>query len=69
MQVQIQALLTAGGATSGAEREAAEVNRGYQIEVAKPAIFSGEVGKAEEFIIAYMLWQPLDIISNDLTNK
>jgi len=43
MQAQIQALLVAGGgAMGGAERGAAEVNRGYQIEVAKPAIFSGE---------------------------
>ena len=69
MQVQIQALLIAEGATSGAERGAAEVNRGYQIEVAKPAIFSREVGKAEGFIMACMLWQPLNTMSNDLTNE
>ena len=56
MQAQIQALLAAGGATSGAERGAAEVNRGYQMEVAKPAIFSGEAGKAGGFITACRLY-------------
>jgi len=57
MQVQIQALLTAaGGAMSGAERKAAEVNRGYQMEVAKPAIFSGEAGKVGGFIMACRLY-------------
>ncbi len=57
MQVQIQALLaTAGGVTDGAERGAAEVNRRYQMEVAKPAIFSGEAGKVEGFIIVCRLY-------------
>ena len=46
MQAQIQALLVAAvGAMGKAERGVAEVNRGYQIEVAKPAIFSGEAEK------------------------
>jgi len=53
MQVQIQALLAA---TEGAEREVAEVNRGYQMEVAKPAIFSGEAGKVGGFITACRLY-------------
>jgi len=42
--------------TSGAERGAAEVNRGYQMEVAKPAIFSEEAEKARRFIIACRLY-------------
>jgi len=54
--VQIQALLAAEGVMSGTERGAAEVNRGYQIEVAKPAIFSGEAGKAGGFIMACRLY-------------
>ena len=61
MQIQIQALLAAGGVTSGAERGAAEVNRGYQMEVAKPAIFSGEAGKAGGFIIACRLYLRIKI--------
>jgi len=57
MQAQIQALLAvAGRVTSGAERGAAEVNKGYQMEVAKPAIFSGEVGKVGGFITACRLY-------------
>ena len=57
MQAQIQALLTAaGGAMDGAERGAAEVNRGYKMEVAKPAIFSGEAGKVGGFITACRLY-------------
>jgi len=57
MQAQIQALLAvAGGATSGAERGVAGVNRGYQMEVAKLAIFSGEVGKVGGFITVCRLY-------------
>jgi len=57
MQAQIQALLVAtGGATGGAERGAAEVSRGYQMEVAKPAIFSGEAGKVGGFVTACRLY-------------
>jgi len=57
MQAQIQALLAAmGGATGGAERGAAEVSRGYQMEVAKPAIFSGEAGKVGEFVTTCRLY-------------
>ena len=40
----------------GAERGVAEVNRGYQMEVAKPAIFSGEAGKVGGFITACRLY-------------
>ena len=57
MQVQIQALLAAvEEAMGGAERGVAEVNRGYQMEVAKPAIFSGEVGKVRGFIMVCRLY-------------
>ena len=56
IQVQIQALLAATeGATEGAER-GAEVSRGYQMEVAKPAIFSGEAGKVGGFVTACRLY-------------
>ena len=57
MQVQIQALLAAmGEVTGGAEKGTAEVSRGYQIEVAKPAIFSGEAEKVEGFVTACRLY-------------
>jgi len=57
MQAQIQALLVAmGGATGGMERGTAEVSRGYQMEVAKPAIFSGEAGKVGGFVTACRLY-------------
>jgi len=57
MQAQIQALLVAAGAGAGREEWAApEVNRGYQMEVAKPAIFSGKAGKVGGFITAYRLY-------------
>jgi len=57
MQAQIQVLLAAaGGAMGGAERGVAEVNRSYQMEVAKPAIFSEEAGKVGGFIMAYRLY-------------
>jgi len=57
MQAQIQTLLAAAGAGAGEEEWAApEVNREYQMEVAKPAIFSGEAGKVGEFITACRLY-------------
>ena len=57
MQAQIQALLAAmGGVTGGVERGVAEVSRGYQMEVAKPAIFSGEVEKVGGFMTTYRLY-------------
>jgi len=57
MQAQIQALLAVtGGATGGTERRMAEVSRGYQIEVVKPAIFSGEAGKVGGFVTACRLY-------------
>ena len=57
IQAQIQALLVAAaGAMGKAERGAVEVNRGYQMEVAKPAIFSGEAEKVGGFIMACRLY-------------
>ena len=57
MQAQIQALLTAAGeGARGEEWAAQEANRGYQMEVAKLAIFSGEAGKVEGFIMVYRLY-------------
>ena len=57
MQVQIQALLAAAEGGAGREEYAVpEVNRGYQMEVAKPAIFSGEAGKVGRFIMACRLY-------------
>ena len=50
MQAQIQALLAAQGA--GAGREAT----GSHLEVAKPAIFSGEAGKVGGFISACKIY-------------
>ena len=40
----------------GAERGVAEVSRGYQIEIAKLAIFSGEAGKMRGFVTACRLY-------------
>jgi len=57
MQAQIQALLAAAEAEAGEEEWAVpEVNKGYQMEVAKPAIFSGEAGKVGGFIMACKLY-------------
>ena len=43
MQAQIQALLAAQGGGVGGERGTAGSNMGSHMEVAKPAIFNGEV--------------------------
>jgi len=58
MQVQIQALLAAGGGagTGGTERTTTGSNMGPHMEVAKPAIFNGETGKVEGFIMACRLF-------------
>jgi len=54
MQVQIQALLAAGG--GGVERGTTGTNTGPHIEVAKPAIFNGEAGKVGGFVMACRLY-------------
>jgi len=57
MQVQIQALLAAGGeGAESTERGTMGSNIGPQMEVAKPAIFNGEAGRVEGFVIAYRLY-------------
>jgi len=59
MQVQIQALLTAGGEAGEAEsveRGMAGSNIGPQMEVAKPAIFNGEAGRVGGFMITCRLY-------------
>jgi len=53
MQVQIQALITAG---AGAERGTEESNTGSHMEVAKPPVFNGEAERVGEFIITCKLY-------------
>ena len=55
MQAQIQALLAAQGG-AGAGEEAVGSNMGSHMEVAKPTIFNGEVGKVGGFITACRLY-------------
>ena len=55
MQAQIQALLAVQEG-AGAGGEAMGSNLGPHMEVAKPAIFNGEVGKVEGFIMACRLF-------------
>ena len=57
MQAQIQALLAAGGGgAESTERGTMRSNIGSQMEVAKPAIFNGEVGKVGGFVIMCRLY-------------
>jgi len=59
MQAQIQALLAAGGGgggEGGVERGMMGSNTGPHIEVAKPAIFSGEAGKVGGFVTVCRLY-------------
>ena len=53
MQVQIQALLAAGGGGAGAEERRI---MGPKVEVATPAIFNGEAGKMGGFVTACRLY-------------
>ena len=53
MQVQIQALLAAGGEGAGGEERRMT---GPKIEVATPAIFNGEAGKVGGFVTACRLY-------------
>jgi len=54
MQMQIQALLAAGGAETGSATTGS--NMGSHMEVAKPAIFNGEAGKVGGFVTTYRLY-------------
>ena len=57
MQVQIQALLAAGGGEAGGtEREMMGSNMEPYVEVAKLAIFNGEVGKVGGFVTTCRLY-------------
>ena len=57
MQAQIQALLVTGeGGAGGIERGMMGSNMGLYVEVAKPAIFNGEVGKVGGFVTTCKLY-------------
>ena len=56
MQVQIQALLAATGGIGSAERGVTGPDMGPHIEIAKPAIFNGEVEKVGGFAITCRLY-------------
>ena len=67
MQAQIQALLAAqGGAGQGA---ATGSNAGPQMEVAKPAIFSGEAGRVGGFITACRLYIKMRLRGNTVEEQ
>ena len=56
MQVQIQALLAAAGGAGSTERATMGSNMGPHMKVAKLAIFNGEAGKVEGFVITCRLY-------------
>ena len=60
MQAQIQALLAAQGGV-GAGGAATGSNMGSHMEVAKPVIFNGEVGRVGGFIMACRLYLGMQI--------
>ena len=64
MQAQIQALLAAAG-----ERGPAESNMGSHMEVAKPAIFSGEAGRIGGFITACRLYIKMRLRGNTVEEQ
>ena len=64
MQVQIQALLAAGG--GGA---ATGSNAGPSMEVAKPAIFNGEAGRVGGFIMACRLYIKMRLRGNTVEEQ
>ena len=68
IQAQIQALLAAAGGTGG-ERGTAGTNTGSQIEMAKPAIFSGEVGRIGGFIMACRLYIKMKLRSSTVEEQ
>ena len=68
MQAQIQALLAAAGGAGG-ERGAAGPNMGSHMEVAKPAIFSGEAGRVGGFITACRLYIKMRLRGNTVEEQ
>jgi len=68
MQAQIQALLAAAGGAGG-ERGAVGPNTGSHMEVAKPAIFSGEVGRVGGFITACRLYIKMKLRGNTVEEQ
>ena len=68
MQAQIQTLLAVARGAGG-ERGTVGTNTGSQIEVAKPAIFSGEVGRVKEFIIACKLYIKMKLRSSTVEEQ
>jgi len=63
MQVQIQALLAAAGGAGG-ERGTVGPNMGSYMEVAKPAIFNGEVERVGGFITVCRLYIKMKLRGN-----
>ena len=63
--MQIQALLV----VAGGEREATGSNTGSHMEVAKPAIFSGEAGKVGEFITVCKLYIKMKLRENTIEEQ
>ena len=61
--MQIQALLAAAGGAGG-ERGAVGSNTESHMEVAKPAIFSGEAGRVGGFIMACRLYIKIKLRGN-----
>jgi len=68
MQAQIQALLAAQGG-AGARGEATGSNMGSHMEVAKPAIFSGETGRVGGFITACRLYIKMRLRGNTVEEQ
>ena len=68
MQTQIQALLAAAGGAGG-EQGSAGSNTGSHMEVAKPAIFSGEAGRVGGFITACRLYIKMKLRGNTVEEQ
>ena len=68
MQAQIQALLAAAGGAGG-EQGSAGSNTGSHMEVAKPAIFSGEAGRVGGFITACRLYIKMKLRGNTVEEQ
>ena len=68
MQAQIQALLAAQGEV-GAGGAGMGSNTGAHMEVAKPAIFSGEAGRVGGFIMACRLYIKMRLRGNTVEEQ